>query len=192
MDIQEIGIDSLPEYAQVPIAFEVSSILRVDRIDGGLGGIGLREETVVPAYVKDYDGYEDDGPQTWTTRFDLRNWGIFLARDGPRPVGGAAVAFDTPAIRMLAGRTDLAALWDIRVHPDRRRLGIGTKLLRRAAVWARGRGCRQLRIETQNVNVPACRFYAKQGCELGQIDLQGYAGHPLVGHEVMLIWYLDL
>lgn len=139
VEIQEIGIDSLPEYAQIPIAFEVRSILRVDRVDGGLGGITLREETIVPAYVKDYDGYEDAGPETWPKRFDLNHWGIFLIRDGRRPVGGANVAFDTPGIRMLRDRTDLAVLWDIRVHADFRRHGIGTELFRRAADWARGR-----------------------------------------------------
>jgi hypothetical protein len=58
--------------------------------------------------------------------------------------------------------------------------------------WSRERKCTHLKIETQNVNVPACRFYAKQGCRLGAIDRYGYAGHPQVGHETMLIWYLDL
>ena len=58
--------------------------------------------------------------------------------------------------------------------------------------WARKKGCRQLKIETQNVNVPACRFYARQGCELGAIHRYGYAGCPDVAHEAMLLWYLKL
>jgi hypothetical protein len=40
--------------------------------------------------------------------------------------------------------------------------------------------------------VGACRFYAKQGCELGGIHVYGYAGCPQVAHETMLLWYLDL
>jgi len=37
--LKEVGIESLPEYARVPIALEVNSIYVVDEIDGGLGGL---------------------------------------------------------------------------------------------------------------------------------------------------------
>jgi ribosomal protein S18 acetylase RimI-like enzyme len=83
-------------------------------------------------------------------------------------------------------------LWDIRVHPDARGQGIGSELFAEAARWAQAQGCRQLKVETQNVNVQACRFYAKQGCELGGIERYGYAGCAEVSHEAMLLWYLDL
>jgi GNAT superfamily N-acetyltransferase len=174
------------------MAFEVESKLEIEQIDGGLGGIRLYEDKVASPYIKNYDGYEEGGPERWPERFDIGNWGIFLARQGGRNIGGAIVAFNTSGVNMLEGRDDLAVLWDLRVHPDHRRHGIGTDLFERAAEWARKRDCSQLKIETQNVNVPACRFYVKQGCHLGQINRYGYAGHPKVGHEVMLIWYLDL
>lgn len=191
IEIQEIGIDFLLQYSEIPMTLEVKSVLLVEPINGGLGGIKLREEKVVPPYTKDYDAY-DDGPEGWPKRFDVRNWGFFLALERSFPVGGAAVAFNTPSIHMLNGRSDLAVLWDIRVHPDFRGREIGTKLFNRAADWARKRGCKQLKIETQNVNVPACRFYAKQGCQLGNINCYGYAGHPEVEHEIMFVWYLNL
>jgi len=92
---------------------------------------------------------------------------------------------------MLEGRTDLAVLWDIRVSPDRRGKGIGTQLFRRAADWARERGCGELKVETQNINVRACRFYAGQGCRLGAIHRHAYREEH-VAHETMLLWYLDL
>ena len=57
---------------------------------------------------------------------------------------------------------------------------------------SRKQGCKQLKIETQNTNVPACRFYASCGCRLGAIDRYGYAHDPRVAHEAMLLWYLDL
>lgn len=190
--IQEVGPDALPKYKQISIAFEVKSIFRLDLIDGGLGGIKLREEKVVPPYTKDYDAYQDGGPERWPKRFDIRNWGIFFALDKTRSLGRAVVAFNTPGVHMLAGRTDLTVLWDLRVHPDFRRIGIGTKLFKYAVNWSRKRGCVQLKIETQNVNVPACRFYAKQGCQLGEINRYGYVGQSEVAHEVLLIWYLDL
>ena len=93
---------------------------------------------------------------------------------------------------MLNGRDDLAALWDLRVYPDYRSSGIGTRLFAEATKWSKEKGCRQLKVETQNVNVPACRFYTRQGCHLGEINRYAYASEPSVAHETMLIWYLDL
>jgi GNAT superfamily N-acetyltransferase len=58
-------------------------------------------------------------------------------------------------------------------------------LFRAAEHWARARGCRRLKIETQNVNVAACRFYQKMGCTLGAIDRFAYPGQPA---EVRLLW----
>lgn len=190
--IAEVGKESLGEYSKVPIAFEVKSVLEVDRVQGGLGGLALTEAPVDQPYIKDYDASPDGGPARWTEKFDLSNWAIFIGHDGASPVCGATVAFDTPGVHMLAGRSDLAVLWDIRVLPGMRRSGIGAKIFARASDWARGRGAAQMKIETQNTNVPACRFYLKQGCRLGEIDLQAYAHDPLTAHETMLVWYLDL
>jgi GNAT superfamily N-acetyltransferase len=192
LEIREVGVEGLSEYAQIPIAFEVRSVLHAVPVEGGLGGIRLREETVAEAYVKDYDDNEEGFPEDWPRQFDVSNWGILLAWEDGRCVGGAAVAHNTAGVYMLEGRSDLAVLWDIRVRPEARRRGIGARLFQHAAGWARERGCRQLKAETQNVNVPACRFYARQGCELGAIHRFGYAGHPRVGHEAMLLWYLAL
>jgi GNAT superfamily N-acetyltransferase len=56
--------------------------------------------------------------------------------------------------RSCRGRDDVAVLWDIRVSPRERGRGIGSALFRAAGDWARARGCRWFKIETQNVNVP--------------------------------------
>lgn len=190
--IEEIGPDRLASYARVSIAFTVETVLEIDPAGGGLNGIGFREVGIRQPYVKDYDAYENKGPLGWPTKYDVRNWAFFLVMERDRPVAAATVAFDTEGVRMLAGRNDLAVLWDIRVAPDRRRNGIGRELFHETVRWSRRQGCRQLKIETQNVNVPACRFYAKQGCHLGSINRYAYAGHPEVAHEVQLIWYLTL
>lgn len=44
-------------------------------------------------------------------------------------------------------------------------------------------------VETQSTNVPACRFYARQGCTLGAIHRFAY---PALPHEVQLLWDRDL
>jgi GNAT superfamily N-acetyltransferase len=161
-------------------------------INNGLDGIKLHEEKTSVCYVKDYDSYDDEGTERWVKRFNTHNWGFFLVLDGERPIGGATVAFDTPNVNMLDGRKDLAVLWDFRIHPDFRHQGIGTKLFGHVVEWSKKKECKQLKIETQNVNVPACRFYAKQGCKLGAINRYGYYGQLKVGYEVMLLWYIDL
>jgi len=197
MEIREHGADvlSAPEYGRIPIRYRVESTFRIEPVDGGLGGLSLREERVDEPYDKDYDeGNPAARFQRWH-RWDLSNWRVFLARscgrDGGDVVGGAVVAFNTDGVHLLEGRKDLAVLWDIRVRPKRRRQGIGAELLRRAADWARGRGCTRLKIETQNVNVPACRFYASQGCHLGGMNCYGYEPGPCE-FETVLMWYLDL
>lgn len=192
VEIIEIKTDRLFEYDKIPIAFEVKSVFQIDLIENGLGGMIFHEEKVITPYIKDYDSYEDEGVERWVKRFNTHNWGFFLAVDEAKTIGGATVAFDTPEVNMLDGRRDLAVLWDLRIHPDFRHKGVGTEIFRNVVEWSRKRRCKQLKIETQNINVPACRFYAKMGCRLGAINRYGYYGHPQVGHEVMLFWYLDL
>ena len=190
MRVDEVSLDSLQEYATIPMTIEVRSIYRVELIENGLGGMRFVEQSAAP-YIKDYDDY--GSPLMWGQEFDLRNWGLLLAQDDQsRAVGGAAVAWNTNGVHMLEGRSDLAVLWDIRVHPKMRRSGIGSALFRASADWARARGCRQLKIETQNVNTPACRFYASRGCRLGDIRRFAYRHDPRVAEEVQLNWYLDL
>jgi ribosomal protein S18 acetylase RimI-like enzyme len=189
VDVVEESVAVLPHYGSVPIAFRVESRFRVECIRGGLGGLMLVEEPV-PPYVKDYDTDPNEGPSRWPARWDIRHWGILSAFDGTRRVGGAAVAWNTGRVNLLEGRPDVAALWDLRVHPEYRGRGVGHRLFTHALAWARERQCRRFKVETQNVNVPACRFYARQGCELGVIDRYAYAADA--PDEVQLLWYKDV
>jgi GNAT superfamily N-acetyltransferase len=191
--IRSIDVEEFSLYDAIPNHFEVRTVFQVVAPDDGLGGLHLIEQPVEP-YIK---VYENDGPTAWAQEFDIRAWGIFMAFYGEAPtgvpLGGAAVALNTSVYPMdRFQRKDLAVLWDIRVHPDMRGRGVGKRLFRHAAAWARGQGYGQLGLETQSVNVPACRFYAKQGCTLGAIHRYGYAGVPDVAHEAMLLWYFDL
>jgi GNAT superfamily N-acetyltransferase len=180
---------SLAEYGRVPIAFRVDRLLEVSPIDAGLGGILLRERAVDPPYVKDYDAIEGNDPAGWASRWDVSNWGILSAFRQGRRVGGAVVVAGVEGLDMLENRTDLAVLWDLRVDHDQRRRGLGRALFAAAEGWARARGCRWLKVETQNINVPACRFYAGRGCVLGAINRYAYVEFP---DEVQFLWYKDL
>ena len=189
LEITKIGPEGWGRYAEVSPEFVVESTLECEPPDCGLGGIVLEERPVDTPYQK-YGC--DDNPEDWSKRFDLRTWGVFLAMTAGRPVGGAAVAPPSPGMVVTEGRKDAACLWDLRVSAADRRRGVGKALLARCAEWAREQGFRLLAIETQNVNVPACRLYAAAGCELVDIRRTGYAGCPEVAHEAMLIWHLAL
>ena len=189
IEISECPFSRLDEYARIPIVFEVHRLLEAVLLGQGLGGIILRERPVVPSYIKDYDRL--DPPLSWPQRFDLTNWGLFLAVGDGQMLGGAVLAWNTPGLEMLDGRSDLSVLWDIRVLPEYRGQGIGAQLFRQAVAWSGQRGCTQMKIETQNVNVSACRFYAAQGAWLGDIRRFAYRGKASVMNEIQLNWYFD-
>ena len=189
IEIREEPRGQLIDYADLSIAFEVRSVLEVSLREGGLGGFGLVERAVASPYPKDYDAIPGNHPSDWGKRFDLSGWPIFSARHEGVRVGGAVVAFATEGVQMLDGRCDLAVLWDLRVAPDARGQGVGTALFAAVEQWARERACTQLKIETQNVNVGACRFYAARGCTLGALHRFAYPDLP---DEVQLLWYKDL
>ena len=48
---------------------------------------------------------------------------------------------------------------------------------------------RRLLVETQDINVPACRLYANTGYTLLSIDRLAY---PTLPDEAQLIWHVDL
>lgn len=189
--IVEEPLARLVEYGTVPIAFEVSTRFRPVPAESGLGGIRLVEEAVDPPYVKDYDATSEEGPARWLRRWkwDTSSWGLLAAYEGSRRVGGAVLARRSPNVNMLEGRDDLAVLWDLRVHPDHRGTGVGRSIFDASVDWARRYGCVELKIETQDINVPACRFYARQGCRLSAIISHAYAECP---DEAQLIWRLPL
>lgn len=185
--VKEVNKEQLYEYSQIPMRFKVTSKYELNKINGGLGGI-VFNEVGTDENVKDLGVYEK--PLQWEKEFDISNWGFFIAYDNETPVGGATLVYDTKEVNMLSNRKDITVLWDIRVAPEYKGKGIGSRLFSHAVEWSKQRKCKYIKIETQNNNVAACKFYAKQGAILGEINEQAY--HDEVEDEAMLIWYLDL
>lgn len=189
VDIVEESLTVLPEYARIPISFEVRSVLEVQLVDGGLRGFRLTERPVDPPTIKDYDGEKGEGPTRWAKRWDISNWAVISAlQDGSR-IGGCVMAYDTAGVTMLEARKDIAVLWDLRVIPELRREGIGSRLVDAGVAWAIRHGCQRIKVETQNINVPACRLYARHGFVLGAINRYAYPDLPA---EVQIIWCREL
>jgi ribosomal protein S18 acetylase RimI-like enzyme len=181
--LKEEAVGKLQEYVTVPSRFTISRIFEVIPSHCGLEGIRFIEKELIDATEKDYDSIEP--PLKWADLWDLSNWVMLTAHIDARPVGGCIVAWNTEGVNILEDRSDLSALWDIRVSPDFKRKGIGSQLFDRAIEWSQARGCKMMNIETQNNNVSACHFYAQKGCELRSINRFHYPDFP---EEVQLIW----
>lgn len=187
VDVRKESLAALSDYAAIPIAFSTSTVLEVEWIANGLGGVRLVEMPLDQPLTKDFD--DDERVADWHSLGDISHWGFFAAFVDGQRAGGAVVAHKTPGVHMLEGREDLAVLWDLRVHPSVRRRGVGTRLLDHAIQFARTSGYSFLKIESQNTNPAACRFYAMSGFVLGGVRRAVYAEYP---DEVQLLWYLDL
>ncbi len=190
--IEAVGPDRLADYASVPSVLGVESKLVVDEIDHGSWRFELREQPIPAPYSKDYDSYGEGGPLAWRERFDVSKWRLWLATHSGDTIGGAAIASNIPGPNEQEASSDSVILWDIRVRAAHRRQGVGTALFREAARWAKANGYRSLAIETQNVNISACRFYAKMGCVLSRIERFAYRDRPEIADEIMLVWELNL
>ena len=115
-----------------------------------------------------------------------------MAFDGEKPVGAVTLAGTTPNLYMLGGMKDACVLWDIRVDDKYKHQGIGQKLFDQVKKVAIADGYKKMIIESQNINVAACRFYRKQGAVIAKIDTNAYCSEPGLENEVQLIWTLEL
>ena len=106
-----------------------------------------------------------------------------LVRSGDRVIG-----------RLLISEHWNRYAWieDLVVDAGSRRLGAGRALIAWAEDWTRSRGLPGIMLETQNVNVAACRFYERCGFVLGGFDQWFYRGFDPDTIEVAFFWYRDL
>ncbi len=186
---RKIDSSYLDKYDKIPMVVNVKSILKLEKVQNGLGGI-LLKETPTEEYTKNLGCYENIGKSA--QEFDITNWAFFMAFDNNSPIGAATVVSRTPNIHLLEDRDDISVLWDIRVDDKYKRKGVGTKLFDMSVKWSKSKELKQMKIECQNNNVQGCKFYHRQGAVLGKIDEYAYYKDIEDKDEVQLIWYLDL
>ena len=97
----------------------------------------------------------------------------------------------------LAGQIGVIKHWnayawidDFAVDVRFRRRRIGRAMMQRVADWAKARHLPGIMLETQDVNVPACRFYENFGFRLYGFDTYLYKGLNPTTDEIALYWYL--
>ncbi|NOR44049.1 MAG: GNAT family N-acetyltransferase [Candidatus Delongbacteria bacterium] len=186
LKIKRTPLSFLEEYHKVPIRFSSDTIYPEELFAGKAEDINLIE-TPVPPFTKDYD--EHELPYKWVEKWDISNWCILKTEIDGKYIAGAVIAYNTNGVNMLEGRDDIAVLWDIRVSPEYRGKGIGEKLFKEAIKFTEEKNCEFLKIETQNINVNACKFYKKMGCYLGKYSINEYKDFS---DEIMMLWYYQI
>lgn len=105
----------------------------------------------------------------WWDRIRPHSFGWLTARDGV----GALIGF----VNVAWDGSDHAFLLDPKVRPDHQHRGIGTELVRRAALRAQAAGCEWLHVDFDDELAPfyfdACGFRPTQA---GLLHLTGRAG----------------
>lgn len=172
--------ESLQSYAAVSIAFEVTEVIDIGALQTGTSR-ALKTRPISTPYTKDYDALPGNHPSQWPRQFPVADWTILAAHDAGRQVGGAILVPEAEWVRDAMSML----LWDLRVAPEFRRRGIGHALLAKVEAVALSRGRQNLYVETQDVNVGACRFYAHHGFLPDRIARGVYPGLP---DETRVLW----
>ena len=171
--IREIDNDILHDVNKCDATFTVDSKLILHAEKGILHYSVVSVEPYQKRYIfeeKDYPGYISNPNKTV----------YFAYMDG-----------------QLAGQIGVIKHWnayawidDFAVDVHFRRCGIGRALMQRVVDWAKGRHLPGIMLETQDVNVPACRFYENFGFRLHGFDTYLYKGLKPNTDEIALYWYL--
>ncbi|MUT68555.1 GNAT family N-acetyltransferase [Paenibacillus sp. NEAU-GSW1] len=132
------------------------------------------EEVFSKPYFKQYDNEEID-----STYIEDTGKAVFLYYVDNMCIG---------QIRLRSNWNGYAYVEDIGVSKNWRQMGIGTKLLEKAVQWAKQNNHIGLMLETQDVNVSACRFYARNNFIIGGVDRMLYSKFP-TANEKAIFWY---
>lgn len=182
IEVREETVTSIEAYARISTAFRVERQLVIPTVPWPESGGPLHDEPVVSPFTKDYDTIPDNRPTDWVRCVDTTRWRVFTAVVDNTRVGGAILA---PADDQRAATRGVIELRDLRVAPTWRRRGIARTLWATIEAAAMAAGTLAIDIETQQINVAACRFYAAHGCVLVGVDRAAY---PLLPDEVRLRW----
>ena len=130
--------------------------------------------------VEPYEKILTVDAEDYVTFIDNPQKVIFFADVDGKPVG---------QIKMVPWWNKFAYVEELVVDTEFRGKGVGSALMTRAIEWAKEQGFPGVTLETQDNNVPACKFYERCGFVLAGFDLYAYR-HLDNPSEIALYWYL--
>lgn len=77
---------------------------------------------------------------------------------------------------------------DIAVRQCARKMGVASSLIDRAMTWAINNNLKGFMLETQDINLAACKLYLHNGFKIGAVDTMLYSNFE-TKDEQALIWY---
>ena len=175
IEIRRLTVDNQADLNRCDNSFTVDAALSLHAEDGRI----TYTMHPVTLYVKQY-GPEVYDAQAYIDKPDHAAW---LAYVDNRLAG---------QILVHENWNRYAIIWDIAVNPPFRRQGVGSRLIEQAIAWARERHLPGVMLETQNINVAACRLYERCGFVLGGFDSYLYRGIMPGTNEIALYWYLPV
>jgi len=184
LELRYEPIADLRGHADIPSEFEAHSVYAVSE---GAHGFEVAERALGRPFCKNYDVVEN--PVEWSVALKAVQCIRISAFAGSDRVGGVIAAVATPSLVTWETLPNVAVLWDLRVAPAYRRQSVATSLLRATCVWARQVGCAELKVETQDTNPAACKFYVRSGFTLVHAQPGAYSEFP---EESQLIWKKSL
>ena len=134
--------------------------------------------SIIP--VEPYEKILDVDPEDYTTFIDNPQKVIFFADVDGKPAG---------QIKLIPWWNKFAYVEELAVSPEFRGMGVGRALMNHAIEWAKHQNFPGITLETQDNNVPACKFYEKCGFVLSGFDLYAYKNLDNAS-EIALYWYL--
>lgn len=171
--VWKMGAADLAEADKCNEPFTVEAHMALELRDGQI----IYDAFPVEKYEKTYPLEKVD----YNTYIDNPDKVVFLAYADEELAG---------QIRIYKNWNKFAYIDDIAVKAAYRRQGVGRALIMQAIQWAREGGYPGLMLETQDINVAACRFYASLGFKLGGFDRYVYRAVMPGTDEIALYWYL--
>lgn len=184
--IRPMTEQDIPRLAAIRPGFVSPTTLVVEKDGDGLAvGWRLAERPLPEPYDKG-DGYDFDQAERRHILARLRK--------------GDGLHLVVEAEGALVGMLDVAPeewnntawIWNLMLDTSVRGQGLGRELFRRTVTWARRQGFRAVVLETQTNNVPACKFYARMGCQIEGIREAYYSNDDMARGEVAIFWIYRL
>jgi GNAT superfamily N-acetyltransferase len=188
ISLRPLQPDDIPKLPQIRPTYTSPTILSVEKRGDGLEiGWQLVERTLPQPFDKgalyNFDEVAQNAIRQRMARPDENYQRVAVDEEIGRLVGLLEVE--------IHAWNDTAMLWNLMIDLAYRGQGLGRRLWHRAVDFARQAEVRAIMIETQNTNIPACKFYARMGCRLIGINELFYTNDGQ-NTEIALFWAYPL